>query len=99
MTFRHSVVGRVLTVTRVFLHVGNEYGPLPAKRRAEQVGGARHREVRERLARHTGERVEQVRTALLIKDVIEERAELSADKFGSGISDGLHKSLLIQLSR
>ena len=84
---RHPVVRRVLAVSRVLLHVSDKYGPLPAKSRAEQVRGARHREMREGFARHAGERVEHVGAALLVIDVIEKGAEVSADKLGRGIGD------------
>ena len=61
--------------------------PSPAKVGREHRGVARHREAREGLARHAGERVERVALAGLVDHVVEERAEGGAGQLGRGVGD------------
>ena len=73
---RHPVVRRVLAEPRVPRDVGAADGAVAVEGRREHRGVARHREPGERLARHARNRVQRVRLAELVDQVVEERAEL-----------------------
>ena len=67
--------------------------PLAAERRAEQRRRARQRKSLEVPAIDARHRVEHVRAAALVEDVVEERAELRANQIGRRVGERLHQLL------
>ena len=94
---RHAVMRRHGPVARIGEHVVQADGQLAAERRAEQRGRARVAEVGEGLARCTRQGVEQEGVAVLVGDVVEERAELRAAQLGRRVGDRLHEGLQVEL--
>ena len=52
---------------------------------------------RERLARHAGNRVQRVRLAVVVDDVVEERAEFGRRQFRGGIGHRLHDLVAVEI--
>ena len=77
----------------------NRTTPVPGERRPENRRVARHREPRERLSRRARQRVQHVRLAGRIDDVVEERAEVGAGERRRLVGDGLDHLLRIQFRR
>ena len=90
---------RVVAVAGILRDVRAADDASPLEGRLEDLGVPRHRELRERLPRNAGDRVERVRLARVIDDVVEERAELGRRQFRGGIGHRLHDSVLVQIRR
>src|SRR5689334_16906448 len=97
MTRWHAVVWIAVTVAGVFLHLVDADAGFASECRAEELGGPRHREARERLPRHSRQGVEHVGLALSVDHVVEERAELGTGQLGRRIGHGLDELLLVEL--
>jgi len=72
VTFRHTVIRRILSVAWIELYVVDTHDSLAAKGWTKEIGGARHREMCKRFARHARQRVKHVRRAFIIQHVVEE---------------------------
>ncbi len=96
MACGHSVIRRILAVARVGGHVVEPHYALATEGRAENIGGARHREIRERLLRHAGEGIEKIRRARVVEDVVEEGPEVRPDDRGRGVRHGLDDFLQVE---
>src|SRR5262249_43541137 len=83
----------------VLLHIINANYFFAAKNRAEGVGGSRQGEMLKVFALRAGERVKHVRAAALIRNVVEESAELRPDQFGRRVRKSLHQIIQVKLSR
>src|SRR6185503_5760549 len=99
VALRHAVIWRTLPVARIFFYVVNTHDCLAAKSWAKEFGRTWHREMRKRLARHTGERVEHVRRAFFIQYVVEERSKTRAGQLSGCVSYSLHGVVQIKLGR
>src|ERR1700753_128590 len=97
MALRHALVRIVLAVAWILGDVVGAHDALAREGRREDRGVARHREFREGLARHAGQRVEQIAFAGLVGDVVEERPERGAGQLGGGIGDDLDGAVDIEL--
>ncbi len=99
VTARHAVVRGVVAVPRVLRDVrtANHAGSL--ERRSEHLRIPRHRKLGEGLARHARDRVQRVRLATLVEDVVEERAEFGRGELGGGIRHSLHDLVAVQVGR
>ena len=91
------MVRRPLAIAFVLRDVVAANDLRPMKRRCEDRRRSRMTKVLERLARRTGQRVQRELLALLIDDVVEERAEARAGHLGRGVGDRLHDLFEIEL--
>src|SRR5579883_3463579 len=99
MPFWLSVIRRVLAVARIERYIVRPDHALTAKRWSKHGCISRHWESRESLFGHAGERVQHIRFALFIDDVVKERPELRAYRSGGHLGYFLNQFLQIQLSR
>ena len=95
----HPVVRGVVAVARILRDVSTPDHGGSLEGRLEHLGVARHRKLREGLARHARNRVQRVRLAALIHQVIEERAELGRRQFRRRVGDGLDHLVPVQIGR
>lgn len=93
------MVRPVASISRISLDVGDADDAFSAKRRPEQCGGSRHWEVCEGLAGRARQRIEGVEVALIVHDVVEERAECGTGQFRRDVGDHLHERREVELSR
>jgi hypothetical protein len=96
MTMRHPVVRSVLAVARVLPHVVEPNDALPGERGCEQRGVAWCPELLEGLAGRSRQRVEQVVSALVVRRVVEECAELRAREDRRRVGHRLEKLLQLE---
>ena len=97
MPFRHPIVGSVFAVTRILSDVVRTDHPLTSKSGPEHICISRHRESRECFPRDAGKRVQRIRLALFIHEIVKKRAELRSHYLGGDIGDGLHQLFEIEL--
>src|SRR3954452_17734837 len=69
---------------------------IKGRRKDRRIAG--HGEFGERFARNARKRVQHVRLAFLVDDVVEERSELRARGLGSGVGYGLYDALEIEFT-
>jgi hypothetical protein len=89
----HPLAWRVAPVARV---LGDVVGPddaLAVEGRREHLGVPRHRELRERFDRRSGQGVEHVALAPVIQHIVEERPEFRARKLHAGVGHGLDEAM------
>ena len=97
MALRHAVVRRHRAVARILRDVRGTHDALAGERRMEDRRIARHPEFLEGLARRARQGVQHERLALLVDDVVEERAELRARQLSRGVGDRLQHVLQIEI--
>ena len=97
MPLGHPVVRGVVAEAPVGGDVVAADGALAVERRREHQGVARHREAGEGLPGHPGERVEGVRLAELVDQVVEEGAERRPDGRGRRVGGLLDELVDVEL--
>ena len=97
MSFGRAVKGIVLSVTRVFADVIGADDARPLQGRLEHGRFSRHRKLVELLSRHARKGIKHVALALVVDDVVKERAEFSAHELGAGVSRNLYDLVHIKL--
>src|SRR4051812_10847220 len=93
-----AIVRSIFPIARVGRNVIRPDDSFAIKRRRKHGGIARHGKLRERFARHARKRVEHVRLALLVNDVIEESPKLRPGSLGGGVGHGLHNAFEIEFT-
>src|SRR5215831_2547223 len=73
---RLSVIWRIVAITRIFPDIRAADDSRALEGRLEDRSIARHRELRKCFSRDSGDRVERVRLASIIHDVVEKGPEL-----------------------
>jgi len=98
--FRHAKVRCVVAVAGILRDIVQADGALAVKRRRKHFGGARMRELVERLLRRARQRVQHVGLArLLVDHVVEERAELGGGELGRDVGHLLDDGVAIEVGR
>jgi hypothetical protein len=88
---RHTEVRRILAETFILANVGNADCGVAAEGWAEKRGITRQWKLFKYFARNTGDRVEGVMLATLVKRVIEKSPEVGAGERSGGIRHGLNQ--------
>ena len=93
----HAMVGGALPVARVLCDIIAAHDALAREGGGEHGRVARHRELRERLARHPAQRVERVAPALVVLHVVEEGAERRAGERRPRVRGALDDALQVEV--
>ncbi len=93
----HAAMREIVTVSRILRDIGASDDGGAFEGWLEDGGISRHRKLREGLSRNARDRIERVRLAPVVHDVVEEGAEFRRGELGSGIRHRLDDPFPIEV--